>query len=112
MDGWGVSIGETDEYVGASSDNPLSHGYAKSGGVCEAIKALDSGAEIQLVDGLDKKSIRLLKSYATSANKPCGFVEVMACKGGCLNGCSASLFPNEALKNFTKKITIPQISVE
>ena len=103
MDGWGVSIGDTDEYNSETSSNRFSHGYAKAGGVCEAIKSLDSGVETQLVDGLDKKSLRLLKSYATSANTPTGFVEVMACKGGCLSGCSASQFPNEALKNFNKK---------
>lgn len=103
MDGWGISIGDTDEYISETSNNQLSHGYAKVGGVCEAIKAIDPSAETQFVDGLDKKSIRLLKSYAISEKKPTGFVEVMACKGGCLSGCSAFQFSNEALKNFNLK---------
>lgn len=104
MDGWGVSIGDTDAYTDDIPYDILSQGYAKAGGVGEAIKSLNPEVETQLIDGLDKKSIRLLKSYAQSAKKPSGFVEVMACKGGCLNGCSAFQFPNEALRNFNRKI--------
>jgi len=37
------------------------------------------------VDGIDRKSCALLKLYA-SGKLPANFLEVMACKGGCVNG--------------------------
>ncbi len=63
-------------------------GFALSGGVTNAVKSyLDKGYDLQnqLIDGLTKKSIRLLKSYPTK-NPPFNFIEVMACEGGCISG--------------------------
>lgn len=65
-----------------------SRGYAASGGVTNAIKSiLTPGTEIksQIINGIDKKSIKLLKAY-TIKSPNASFIEVMACDGGCING--------------------------
>lgn len=63
-------------------------GFAVTGGVSKAVaEMVDGGADVQpvLVDGLDRKSIALLKAMA--AGKCSGnLVEVMACSGGCVAG--------------------------
>ena len=38
-----------------------------------------------LVDGLTRKTVKLLEIYATR-KCPGNFIEVMACEGGCING--------------------------
>ena len=69
---------------------PTSEGreFAISGGVTEAVKSyLDSNVDIKpvLIDGLDKKSIKLLNAYS-KVKCPGNFVEVMNCQGGCIAG--------------------------
>ncbi|MBR8537186.1 monomeric [FeFe] hydrogenase [Carboxylicivirga sediminis] len=73
------------------SDNvrPESRGYAASGGVTNAIRSvLSAGLQIstELIDGIDKKSIRLLKALPGKKQHTTAFYEVMACDGGCISG--------------------------
>ena len=66
-----------------------SRGYAVSSGVASAVqKALKNPASITPVhiDGLNKANIRELKGFVK--NCPGNMVEVMACEGGCVNGCN------------------------
>ncbi len=68
---------------------PESRGYAASGGVTHAIKTVLSQEQqinTELIDGIDKKSIRLLKSLPGKKIHTAAFYEVMACDGGCING--------------------------
>lgn len=68
--------------------SPESRGFAASGGVHESILAtLNQDVKIrsQVINGLNKKSIRLLKAYTTKLPQ-LDFIEVMACEGGCING--------------------------
>ncbi len=68
---------------------PESRGYAASGGVTNAIQSvLSAGLQIntELIDGIDKKSIRLLKALPVKKKHTTAFYEVMACDGGCING--------------------------
>ncbi len=68
-----------------------SRGYARAGGVREAIReAVGTGYTMVNIEGLDKKNIGLLRGMV---KKPTAqFVEVMACEGGCING-PCSLIP-------------------
>ena len=68
--------------------------FARSCGVSQAIlqeigeaKPGDSRPQIEekFIDGLDRKSVNLLKLYA-KGKLPGNFVEVMACPGGCVGG--------------------------
>ncbi len=82
--------------------------FPVSGGVAEAVRsALElKGENIEvhpcLIDGLNKQSIRDLKSYAKTGNCPNGnLVEVMSCPGGCVGGNSALNAQNKAKKQIT-----------
>jgi len=84
-----IDIGQSEDSNNIAKDiMPESRGYAASGGVTTAIKSVlssDHNISTQLIDGIDKKSIRLLKSFAKKAPAS-AFIEVMACDGGCING--------------------------
>ena len=63
-------------------------GFPVSGGVTRAVaERLEeaSGLERRLVDGIDAKSMKLLRVWAAGKG-PGNFLEVMACEGGCLSG--------------------------
>jgi len=65
--------------------------YAKSGGVASSVaQYLQVGEAFSpvVVDGLDRDGVKLLKSIAQSGKSEANMVEVMMCKGGCVNGCS------------------------
>ena len=70
--------------------------FARSCGVTEAVlaEATSKIPGFQLaakqIDGIDRKTCAMLKLYA-AGKLPANFLEVMACKGGCVNGpCSLS----------------------
>ncbi|MBR7127146.1 MAG: Fe-hydrogenase large subunit family protein, partial [Lentisphaeria bacterium] len=66
-------------------------GFATSCGVTSAIlqdKAMADSTEkpnAKFINGLDKKSMKLLPLYA-NGKLPGNFLEVMACEGGCVGG--------------------------
>ena len=65
--------------------------FARSCGVTEAVlaEATKTIPGFQLaakqIDGIDRKTCSVLKLYA-AGKLPANFLEVMACKGGCVNG--------------------------
>ncbi|NCD33032.1 MAG: 4Fe-4S dicluster domain-containing protein [Spartobacteria bacterium] len=83
-------------------------GFAASGGVTEAIRnAAPDGCNLQPVqiDGLDKKSIAMLRAYAKKKQCPGNFIEVMSCQGGCIAGPRTLISPKKGaakLKEFVK----------
>ena len=62
-------------------------GFAVSGGVIAAVKAQGLSIDVKTlqIDGLNKKSINLLKAFS-KGKAPAQFIEVMACEGGCIAG--------------------------
>jgi iron only hydrogenase large subunit-like protein len=94
---------EIDNLEGLSLENQgcsAAHNFARSGGVAAAILQKAGEAFIpEIINGLDKKSIRLLKQIArgkTDAN----FVEVMSCEGGCIGGVNTIMKGRMARKAF------------
>lgn len=75
-------------------------GFAVSGGVAAAIAALqgEEGVSMMQVDGLDRKSLRQLKTCASKSACEAQFVEVMCCEGGCLAGPGTTGNPRAAGK--------------
>ena len=79
----------------AKLDKPatsFARNFARSCGVSEAIlQEIGAGSpdrpkiDGKFINGLDRKSINLLKLYA-KGKLPGNFVEVMACTGGCIGG--------------------------
>ncbi len=65
--------------------------FSKNCGVTKAVLDETEGfdasfqLEAKFINGLDKKSLPLLKMYA-SGKVPLNFLEVMSCEGGCVNG--------------------------
>lgn len=95
----GVNPMEQSDMVLDPEINPTSRGYAATAGVMHAV-AVEVGdrAEIRpiVIDGITKQSIRDLKSYVKSC--PGNMVEVMACEGGCVNGCNVIANPKVATR--------------
>ena len=86
--GAGIDVFECEEERIKESASREGRGFAASNGVTNAVKALTpEGAEFNpvLIDGLDAKTIRQMKMWATKSC-PGNFVEVMSCEGGCIAG--------------------------
>ncbi|MFP4363333.1 MAG: [Fe-Fe] hydrogenase large subunit C-terminal domain-containing protein [Spirochaetia bacterium] len=64
---------------------PLGAGFAASGGVAKAIAEAVKPAEVQKIDGLDRKAFAGIKAYL-SGKMNADFLEVMNCPGGCIAG--------------------------
>jgi [FeFe] hydrogenase (group B1/B3) len=78
-------------------------GFALSGGVIAAIRAQNLKIDVKslAVDGLNKKSINLLKAFS-KGKAPAQFIEVMACEGGCIAGPVSHLNAQKGKRNFEK----------
>ena len=78
-------------------------GFALSGGVIAAIKAQNLQIDIKSlsVDGLNKKTINLLKAFS-KGKAPAQFIEVMACEGGCIAGPVSHMNAQKGKRNFEK----------
>lgn len=77
-------------------------GFGIAGGVTESVKAvLGNNSRIKpvLINGLDKVSIKKLKTFAKENNCPEGnFIEVMACAEGCIGGPCSLNYPKVTSK--------------
>lgn len=95
----GVNASEDTDYTKDNTILPSSRGYAASSGVMNAVaQAIGDKAQIKpiVIDGITKQSIRELKGYAKSC--PGNMIEVMACEGGCVNGCNVIANPKVATR--------------
>ncbi len=83
--------------------NSEARGFALSGGVIAAIKAQNLQIDIKSlsVDGLNKKTINLLKAFS-KGKAPAQFIEVMACEGGCIAGPVSHMNAQKGKRNFEK----------
>ncbi len=95
----GIDAMSESDYVQDQSIDPSSRGYAASAGVASAVAAaVGDKYEIKpiVINGIDKASIRELKGYVKSC--PGNMIEVMACEGGCINGCNVIANPKIATR--------------
>jgi len=78
-------------------------GFALSGGVIAAIKKQDLQIDVKTlsIDGLNKKSINLLKAFS-KGKASAQFIEVMACEGGCIAGPVSHTNASKGKRNFEK----------
>lgn len=96
---YGVNASQDSDYVKDNSIDPSSRGYAASAGVMGAVaKAVGERAEIKpiVIDGISKQTIRELRGYVKAC--PGNMIEVMACEGGCVNGCNVIANPKVATR--------------
>ena len=76
-------------------------GFAMVSGVTASVKKTAKDPSMVhdiVIDGLTKQTIRQLKQYAVSGEAPANFIEVMACNGGCVNGCDTINAPKVAAR--------------
>lgn len=100
----GLNISVKDfEATGLQNHSRYARGFARSGGVIEAVKNEDLKLDIQTlaINGLNKKSMGLLKAFA-KGKASAQFVEVMACEGGCIAGPVGHVNPIKGAANFEK----------
>ena len=97
-----INPAECEEIVLENIDSEA-RGFALSGGVIAAIKAQNLQIDVKSlsVDGLNKKSINLLKAFS-KGKAPAQFIEVMACEGGCIAGPVSHLNAQKGKRNFEK----------
>lgn len=95
----GVDVFAQSEQVLDSAIDPMSRGYAASSGVMNAVaKKIGSRAVVKplLIDGISRQTIKELRGFVKSC--PANMVEVMACEGGCVNGCNTIANPKVAAR--------------
>lgn len=103
LTGWDIKIEDMEPLVMDDKITQENRNYAVSGGVTNAVIAegLQLDYEMIRINGIDKKSITLLKMAAKGKSKA-NFIEVMACEGGCIAGPAAHTAPEKSgriLKN-------------
>ena len=85
----GVDVAKCEESRADLEATSVGRKFAVSGGVSTAIKNAASAAghnvTDKVIDGLDSKSLAILKAIDKIV-KTDTFVEVMSCEGGCING--------------------------
>ncbi len=85
----GIDVGTTEPIELDHTIDPTSRRYPVSAGVMGAVQAKlpeDLNVRPIVINGIDKASIRQLRSFAKAC--PGNMVEVMACEGGCVSGCN------------------------
>lgn len=106
----GIDVNSCNEAQFDKESSKQARNFGISGGVIEAVKkAIHDENEIKpyIIDGLNKETIRELKSFANSGvcKGDCNIIEVMCCTGGCVSGNSTVVNNNYAKKqieNITK----------
>jgi [FeFe] hydrogenase (group B1/B3) len=107
LHGWNISVVECDESPIEQNIDPASRKYCISGSVAEAVKSVaGKNISVRNIDGLDKKQLRLLSSFAKSGKADAQLIEVMSCEGGCISGPCNYEFPKEAKKYFLQNMEI------
>lgn len=97
----GLSIKVENSAIEAENADKIGRGFARTGGVIAAVKALYPNVGIQAVQvaNLNKKNIALLRAYS-KGKAPGNFIEVMACEGGCISGPCGRIDNSQAQKLF------------
>lgn len=108
IEGLNIAIADCPEYIPEERSGHDAHGFAKTGGVFTAVKNLigDSSLQGTIINGLDKKNIAMLRTYAKTGKCPTKLIEIMACSNGCIGGpctCNDSATANRQFDNELKK---------
>ncbi len=107
LKGLDIRFEETQTYSVLFTSSREAHGYARSGGVINAVKTYlkDDTVNAVQVANLTKKNVALLRTYAKTGKAPARFIEVMACEGGCVTGPCTYAESTPAQKLLIKELT-------
>lgn len=105
LNGWKIDVDECAEYGSWDAETGFARVFAVSGGVTKSLMALNKvDVKSYLVDGLNKKQLRLMKTFASKKAAPAPFIEVMSCPGGCICGPGSHEFPVDAQRNLNEML--------
>jgi len=97
-----IDLEEMDDKIDIQFAKKDAQFFAQSGGVSQSIKNKKGDSlKSELINGIDKASIRQLKQIAKGKTKS-NFIEVMSCEGGCLGGVNSLIKGNQAAIVFQK----------
>ena len=104
--GWNIEISKEEPLPLDRSIHNHGRGYAASGGVAQSVLEVKPYVNIKpvIVNGLDKKKIKMLKAFGKTGKTSGNFVEVMACEGGCIAGPSSNFDPKTGSKLYEKNL--------
>lgn len=106
FNGWNIEI-EKDQAL-ELDDSIYNHGraYAASGGVAQSVLEVKPYVNIKpvIVNGLDKKKIKMLKAFGKTGKTSGNFIEVMACEGGCIAGPCSNFDTKTGAKLYEKNL--------
>ena len=108
FDAYDIDLKKADESAPEFESVREAHGFARAGGVTEAVKSylkLDTERikTMQVAD-LNKKGIATLAAFAKTGKAPARFIEVMACEGGCITGPSSGTTVSDGKRRFEKEL--------
>jgi len=101
-----IDVKEMDSIESAIKPTKEGRGFPASFGVTNAVKSALTNPDLiepVMVDGLDRKAIKLLKIYADGKMKG-NFMECMSCEGGCIAGPAVIGNPKIAARELNKFI--------
>jgi len=107
----GVEVARAEPLL-LKDQRPEGRGFALSGGVAGAVRAAlgpgAAGLKAEPINGLNRKSLNLLKVYAKGKGTA-NLLEVMACEGGCVAGPGKVCSVKVALGHWEKEPRIPPV---
>lgn len=105
FDGLGIQVNEMPDDLELAEISREARNFAVSSGVTNAVKMAGEDVYIKevIINGIDKKSLKLLKAYSRG-KAPGNFIEVMACEGGCLSGPCAVADDRKSKKYFERSL--------
>ncbi|MGE0078048.1 MAG: monomeric [FeFe] hydrogenase [Bacteroidales bacterium] len=99
-----IEIANLEPYKCTSNPSTPAYHFAYSSGVTNAIQAQTKATvNAEIVNGIDKKNITLLKQIASGKTDK-NFIEVMCCEGGCLGGVNTLIKSPQAEVIFKKNL--------
>lgn len=103
LNGWKIPVMECENLPVGFQATMQSRNYCQSGGVADAVKkSLNGDIRTGVINGLDKKQIRILTTMARSKQSEYKLIEVMACEGGCIAGPCSHEFPKDARRFYMR----------
>jgi len=103
LNGWKITVDDCEEYGNVGAETCSARGFALSGGVAKSINEINKvDVKSYIVNGLDKKQIKLMKTFAAKQQAPAPFIEVMSCPGGCICGPASHEFSAMAQRTLTE----------
>ena len=101
-----IEISKCEDATCDTTIHASGRGFCYSGGVADSVKQFAKHPEkIKeiLIDGIDKSTLRMLRQLPQN-HGDANFVEVMMCKGGCVNGCDTLVNSKIALRQVKKVV--------